>query len=643
MWSGPFRRFPFVVDGVSPPPPPLPDTVRTGPSGPAHDTEERAAVGGKFSRPRSKRGRRPRAALAHVPRRIATPSARRGHAAATVLGVVGALLVGSVAFGGPTAGAGSTPRSRDSTPNADIAREFASQAPPIQLPPATAPPAPAPPTLAASPPLHSHEVFGFAPWWDLGNEAAFDVRDLTTLAYFSVDVNPDGTVNRSDSGWVGYESQALADLVSRAHAAQDRVVLTVTGFDQHVLDQLTSDPSVPNRLASTLIQLVSAKNLDGVNFDFEGNGPQDRQGLDNLIASVAGQLRGADPHWQLSMSTYASSAGDPNGFFDIGGLAPNVDGFFVMAYDMNSRSSPSPTAPLTGPGNDDAVDVAEYSHVVPRSKIILGVPYYGYDWPTAGPNAGDPATGGPNPVTYSQVATTMASQHLASYWDQSSQTPWTAYQSGSQWHQVYFDDPTSLALKARLANTDGIAGVGVWALGMDGNDPAMLAALLGHAAPAKFAAGPSSGGSASGSSPSTSYSYQGVYNGATESLSPVTSPLPGGGQARSAGHLQSFSTNDPGFTCLSNGPPLPVYELQASPTTYVVQVSTPSYCASGTWQFTAPASSSPSGGSSGGGSSPSTTTPPTTAPSNPPVTLPPVTAPTSGGTTSTTKPGPLGL
>lgn len=567
----------------------------------------------------------------------------RGHAPATVLGVVGALLVASVALGGPSAHA--VPP--HVTPNADVARQFAAQAPPLQLPPATAPPAPAPPTLAASPPLHSHEVFGFAPWWDLGSEGAFDVRDLTTLAYFSVDVNPDGTVDQSNSGWVGYESQALADLVSRAHAAQDRVVLTVTCFDQHALDQLTSDPSAPNRLASTLIQLVSAKNLDGVNFDFEGNGPQDRRGLDGLIASVTSQLRGADPHWQITMSTYASSAGDPNGFFDIAGLAPNVDGFFVMGYDMNSRSSPSPTAPLTGPGNGDAVDVAEYSRVVPRSKILLGVPYYGYDWPTTGPDAGDQATGGPTPVTYAQVASAMASQHLASYWDQSSQTPWIAYQAGSQWHQVFFDDPTSLALKARLANADGIAGVGVWALGMDGNDPAMLAALLGHASPAKFAPAPS--GAASSSSPGSSgtYSYEGVYNGTTESMSPVTSPLPGGGQARTAGHLQSFSTNNPTFTCLSNGPPLPVYELQASPTTYVVQVSTPNYCASGTWQFTAPASSSSGGGSSGGGSSPPTTTPPTTSPttppSNPPLTVPPVTAPASGGTTTTTGPGPLGL
>jgi hypothetical protein len=556
---------------------------------------------------------------------------------------VGALLVTSVAFAGPTPHVVATPHVPESTPNADIAREFAAQAPPLDLPEATAPPAPAPPALTASAPLHSHEVFGFAPWWDLGDEGAFDVKDLTTLAYFSLDVNPDGTIDRSNSGWVGYESQALADLVSRAHGADDRVVLTVTCFDQHALDQLTSDPAAPDNLASALIQLISAKNLDGVNFDFEGNGPQDRQGLDNLIASVSGQLRAADPHWQITMSTYASSAGDPNGFFDIAGLNRSVDGFFVMAYDMNSRSSPSPTAPLTGPGNVDAVDMAEYSQVVPPSKIILGVPYYGYDWPTTGPNAGAAATGGPSPVTYSQVAADMASQHLPSYWDQSSQTPWTAYQSGGQWHQVYFDDPTSLALKARLADADHLAGVGVWALGMDGNDPAMLAALLGNAPPAKFAAGPSGAPASGGPAPSApSYTYQGEWNGTTETLAPVTSSLPGGGQAHSVGHLESFLTNDPSDTCLSSGPPLPVDELQASPTTYVVQVSTPDYCATGTWQFTAPASST-SGGTTSGGSSPSTT-PSTTAPSSPPITLPPVTAPTvAGDSSSTTQPGLLGL
>ena len=39
----------------------------------------------------------------------------------------------------------------------------------------------------------------------------------------------------------------------------------------------------PARLSSALIAAVSAKNLDGVNFDFEGEGSADRNGLTALI------------------------------------------------------------------------------------------------------------------------------------------------------------------------------------------------------------------------------------------------------------------------------------------------------------------------------------------------------------------------
>ena len=149
----------------------------------------------------------------------------------------------------------------------------------------------------------------------------------------------------------------------------------------------TSSPPIRARrkeLSGSLIQLISAKNLDGVNFDFEGQGRADQAGLDSLISQVSEALKAANSHWQVTMDTYASSAGDPGGFYDIAGLAPSVDAFFVMAYDMNA-SSPSPTAALTGTGFTDLEALQQYTAVVPASKVILGVPYYGYDWPTTGP------------------------------------------------------------------------------------------------------------------------------------------------------------------------------------------------------------------------------------------------------------------
>ena len=158
----------------------------------------------------------------------------------------------------------------------------------------------------------------------------------------------------------------------------------------------------------------------------------------------------ADPHWQVTMDTYASSAGDPSGFYDIAGLAPSVDGFFVMAYDMNDPKTPSPTAPLTGAGFTDLDAVQQYTAVVPPSKVILGVPYYGYDWPTAGPRSRR-SRHRPGHTAELLADRRRSAGHV--YWDPTTQTAWTSYQVGTQWHQTFFDNPTSLALKAQLADT----------------------------------------------------------------------------------------------------------------------------------------------------------------------------------------------
>jgi hypothetical protein len=501
-------------------------------------------------------------------------------------------------------------------------KAFADSPSAATLPAATAPPAPAPPSLEGAPALRPHEVFGFAPYWTLPTSADFDLTGLTTLAYFSVDVDGDGAVEQSGPGWVGYQSQALADLVTRAHGAGDRVVLTASCFDQSALDKMAADPTTGARLGASLVQLVEAKNLDGVNLDFEGKGSKDQAGLDAIVAGVSSAMHAANPHWQVTMDTYASSAGDPSGFYDIAGLAPSVDGFFVMAYDMNSKTTPSPTSPLTGAGFTDLDAVQQYAAVVPPSKVILGVPYYGYDWPTAGPGLGDPATGPPTPLSYAQV--TAMGGHV--YWDPTSQTPWTSYQVGSQWHQTFFDNPTSLALKARLANTYHLAGVGIWALGMDGDVPAMQAALDGsapvmkglHPGPAKTAVRiTTTTTTTTTTAPPANYFYAGTWNGAPVTLTPVdAASLEGSLEGSSP--LTGFATNDPARLCLESEPALSVMALVGSPGVYVVTTTPPADCALGTWEFTvAPGAPDASG---------DTTTTTSTNPTDPP----------SSTTTSTT-------
>ena len=64
-------------------------------------------------------------------------------------------------------------------------------------------------------------------------------------------------------------------------------------------------------------------------------------------------------------------------------MTPLVDAFFVMEYSPNFCASASASSPLTSGLFSDQTTVNEYASVVPPSKVILGLPYFGIDWPTS--------------------------------------------------------------------------------------------------------------------------------------------------------------------------------------------------------------------------------------------------------------------
>ena len=121
--------------------------------------------------------------------------------------------------------------------------------------------------------------------------------------------------------------------------------------------------------------------------------------------------------------------------------------------------------------------MAQYVSEVGASKVILGLPLFGYDEPTQGPALGQRPTGPAAPVTYAQAVASGPT-----YWDAATNTAWTSYQSGGQWHQVFFDNANSISGKVQLASKSGLLGVGVWALGMEGSDNSLLGVLSGASA-----------------------------------------------------------------------------------------------------------------------------------------------------------------
>jgi spore germination protein YaaH len=353
----------------------------------------------------------------------------------------------------------------------------------------------------------TREVFGFALASSLADPTygypSWNFTALSTVAFFGLHINWDGTIV-NDSGLTVWNSSALTGLLSVAHAHNTKVLVTII-----LQDFAAGTPNMCAGLINRAVTVaqtaaqVAAKHVDGVNIDYEGLNGTCQNGLTSqaMLTDFARQLRAALPYAYLSIDTYASSAVDTLGFFDVPGLAPYVDSFFVMAYDLeysNWRRAPAgctsfclgPTAPLTGYYYNDTNTAAQYLAVVAASKVILGVPYYGRKACVGGVAANAYPTGTVAADTYTTASSESTDPAVSpgSYTSHRDANDPSGLERWDTWfntslgctRELYWDDVTSLGQKYDLVNKDGLRGVGIWNLNYGGGAPELWAALLTH-------------------------------------------------------------------------------------------------------------------------------------------------------------------
>jgi len=355
----------------------------------------------------------------------------------------------------------------------------------VKLPRHASPPPRAPevPPRLFSAPLTPVEVLGFVPYWEIPNITATELADTSVLAVYGVEVASSGGFLESGPGWTYYANTGYGGLTSAAHRAGDRVLFTVSTTSSSVINSLARHPEpTSTRLATAIAGSVASGGLDGVDLDIEGSSQADRSGFVSFITDLMGSLRRDGMRKTVVLNCYPQSAGDETNFFDVARLAPLVDQVFIMDYDMEQYSNSSANAPLASKdlGLSDVQSLIQYRRVVPASKLILGVPFYGVDFITAtGAPGSETLTPSPSVETYANVVAAGKTP----LWDPESLTVWTHYRVGSTWHETWYDDPISIALKRALAARLHLAGVGVWALGFEGNTTEMLTALDGGSPP----------------------------------------------------------------------------------------------------------------------------------------------------------------
>ena len=323
----------------------------------------------------------------------------------------------------------------------------------------------------------SHEVFGYHPYWMGTAWQNYNFNLITTLAYFSAEVNANGSLGDLH-GW------PVSSLINEAHAHGTNVVLCATLFSSSDITTLLSSSTNRTNCINNLLAQVQAGNADGINIDFESFPSSQRDNMVTFITDLTNTFHTEIPGSQV---TLAMPAVDWSDAWDYNALASISDGLFIMgyAYHWSGSNTTGPNSPLTGSGYSLTWTVNDYLNKTNNQadKLILGVPYYGFEWPAESSEAGAQTTGTGSAKFYAEMEGRALS--YGKLWDTPSQTPWYAYENPN-WIQGWYDDSLSLSLKYDFALNQNLKGVGVWALGYDGNNTELwdlFSAKFGATAP----------------------------------------------------------------------------------------------------------------------------------------------------------------
>lgn len=321
------------------------------------------------------------------------------------------------------------------------------------------------------------QVFGYHAWWMRDTWRTYDFGSLDKLMYFELRATGDGSFIETN-GWPG-EGTSLR---SEARRAGTMVVPTVAVLDETSFTTLFGSPANMRRLLDNTMKAVLEAQADGVHLNFEMFAPVSRNVRGNITRFVQDLRAALDRQRPGAEITVFTPGFDYPDVYDEGALARVADFLVVQGYDMHWSTGPSsgPLSPLRGwDGVNWESILKRYLDLgVPREKIVMTIPFYGYEWPTVSDQPGAPTRGMAKTITYAPVsanylpliqvnALDRVGRHGVRR-DPVSQSPYYVYKGTDGWYQGWYEDTKSLQSKYEFIRREKLAGIAIFLLGYDG-------------------------------------------------------------------------------------------------------------------------------------------------------------------------------
>lgn len=226
-----------------------------------------------------------------------------------------------------------------------------------------------------------------------------------------------------------------------------------TIFDPQPLRAILSSPTLQRQSIQNILESLPG-GVAGVHIDFEAVEAAYRVPYINFLEALRTALQARGLLLTIAVPAKRSEWEAPG--YDFAGIGRVCDAVTIMTYDEHfSGGHAGPIASL--PWMTQALDYA--TGLIPRNKILVGIPVYGYDW------SNQPT----KMIPMRDIQTVAEKTGAKILWSDEAVEPYFYYWLGREKHTVWFENELSTKIRFGFVKSYRLRGIAIWRLGYETN------------------------------------------------------------------------------------------------------------------------------------------------------------------------------
>jgi spore germination protein len=312
-------------------------------------------------------------------------------------------------------------------------------------------------------------VVASIPYWNMQHDTAVVLanrHDLNEVSPWIYGVSQGGAIVPQYAS--GQAAATNAD-IAKMRAAGLRIVPSIANvvngsFSYQPIGRILHDPGQARAQVAAIIALVDKNHYAGIDIDYEDLHAGDQAAYLAFIRELAAALHAQGKVLSVAVfpQTSAANVSSSNPAQNYAAIGKVADQVRIQGYNYHwATSPPGAVAPINW-----VRSVLKYAvSQMPASKVVLGIPLYGYDW-------GDSPA---QTISWLQALRLSRQYGALPSYDKASQAPSFTYKGHGRLHTVWFENAESTTAKLDAVKGDSVAGVYLWLYGYE--DPGTWPAL----------------------------------------------------------------------------------------------------------------------------------------------------------------------